>query len=122
MRNFSEILILTTMTVFLTLSFAFAGSTFVNKDTAKNRKNNSFGTEQGEGTGTNTFGTNEDGETTIRSKARPKAEEVDWYDKVIITVNPDTKWPQSGSTTTTSTGYNNATDVETTTTTTQEYK
>lgn len=115
MRHLTKILIYATTIVILTLSLAMAGAKFNNTDTAKNRKNNSFGTEQGEGTGTNVFGTDEDGGTTINSKARPKAEEVDWYDKIIISVNPDTKW---GDSTSTSTSYNNSTDTQTTTTTT----
>lgn len=115
MRHFSKILILVTTITILTLSLALAGSKYPNKDTAKDRTNNVFGTEQDENTGTNVFGTSERGDSTIKSKARPKAEEVDWYDKIIITVNPDTKWGDSKSTTT---GYNNATDTQTTTTTT----
>ncbi len=125
MRHFSKILIFTVTVVILTLSLALAGATFENKDTAKNRKNNSFGTEPSDDTSASVIGTNEDGNSIIKSKAAPSKEEVDWYDKVIITVNPITKWPQGDGTTsssTTTTGYDNSTDTQTTTTTTQENK
>ena len=122
MRHLSRILLYTVTVVILTLSLAMAGSKFPNKDTAKNRQNNVFGTAQDDTTANTVFGTSDNGDSTINSKARPKGEEVDWYDKVIITVNPDTRWPETGSTTTTTTGYNNATDTETTTTTVQEIK
>jgi hypothetical protein len=108
--------------VVLTLSLALAGAKITNKDTAKDRRTNTIGTDPSGDTATTTFGTDEAGDTTIKSKARPKQEEVDWYDKVIITVNPETKWPTSGtsSSSSTSTSYDNATDTETKTTTTQE--
>ena len=125
MYNLSRIILIAVAVILLTLSLALAGAKFKNKDTAKNRQDNAFGTEQGEDTGTTTFGTNAAGDTTIRSKARPKKEPVDWYDKIIITVNPDTQWPKGDGTTTsttTQTKYDNATDTETTTTTTQEDK
>ncbi len=122
MCRFSKILITTTTVVLLTLSLALAGAKFDNVDTAKDRRDNSFGTDPGEDTSTTSFGKNDSGDTTIKTKARPKPEEVDWYDKIIITVNPDTRWPQDGSTTTTQTRYDNATDTQTTTTTTEEIK
>lgn len=117
MRHISRILIFATTIVILTLSLAMAGAKFTNKDTAKSRSNNSFGTDPGDDTSSTVFGTAEDGSTSIKTKARPKAEPVDWYDKIIISVNPDTKWGDSSSTST-SVGYNNATDTQTTTTTT----
>lgn len=119
MRRFSTICLYAIAFVILTLSLALAGSKFKNKDTAKDRQDNSFGTDAGEDTSNITFGTSERGDDTIKTKARPKKEPVDWYDKIIITVNPDTKWPKDGtsSTKTTTTGYNNATDTQTTTTT-----
>lgn len=122
MRSFSRIAIAAVAVVVLTLSLALAGAKFTNKDTARDRRDNAFGTEQGAGTATTTFGTDEAGDSTIRTKARPKPEEVDWYDKVIITVNPDTRWPATGTESSTSTrrAYDNATDTETTTTITRE--
>ncbi|QJB55365.1 hypothetical protein [Pseudodesulfovibrio sp. zrk46] len=122
MRHLSRILIIVTTVVVLTLSLALAGTKFKNEDTAKNRQDNTFGTDQTEKTATTTFGTNDSGDTTIKSKSRPKEEPVDWYDKVIITVNPTTRWPTDQTTTTTTTEYDNATDTQTTTTTTQEIK
>ncbi|WP_285905283.1 hypothetical protein [Pseudodesulfovibrio pelocollis] len=122
MRRFGRILVAAVAVVILTLSLALAGAKFTNKDTAKDRRTNTFGTDQGADTATTTFGTNEAGDSTLKVKPAPKPEEVDWYDKVIITVNPDTKWPTSGtsSSTRTRTAYDNATDTETRTTTTEE--
>lgn len=120
MKHPGRIFIVAATAVFLTLSLALAGAKFENKDTAKDRRENAFGTDETPDTATVTTGTDDAGDSTLRVKPRPKQPEVDWYDKVIITVNPDTKWPQEQSTTTTTTGYNNATDTQTTTTTTQE--
>jgi len=122
MRRFGRILVAAAAVVILTLSQAAAESRFTNKDTARDRRTNTFGTDQGADTATATFGTNESGDSTIKVKPRPKPEEVDWYDKVIITVNPETKWPTSGtsSSTRTTTTYDSATDSETTSTTTEE--
>lgn len=125
MRHFSTIFIFTTAVVILTLSLALAGAKFKNEDTAKNRQDNAFGTDPGDDTSNIEYGTNAAGDDTIKSKARPKREEVDWYDKIIITVNPDTQWPKGDGTTkstTTQTAYDNATDTQKTTTTTQENK
>lgn len=122
MRHLSKICIIATTVIILTLSLALAGTPFKNKDTATNRQDNVFGTDEAEDTSTTRFGKEKGGDTTIKTKARPKKEEVDWYDKIIITVNPDTKWPTDSTTTTTSTSYDNATDTQTTTTTTQENK
>lgn len=122
MRHLSKICIIAITVVILTLSLALAGSKFKNEDTAKDRQNNVFGTDASEDTATTTFGTNDAGDSTLKSKARPKKEPVDWYDKIIITVNPDTRWPKDQTTTTTTVGYNNATDTETTTTVTEEIK
>jgi hypothetical protein len=120
MKHPGRIFIVAATAVFLTLSLALAGAKFENKDTAKDRRENAFGTDEAPDTATVTTGTDDAGDSTLKVKSRPKQPEVDWYDKVIITVNPDTKWPQGQSTTTTTTGYNNATDTQTTTTTTQE--
>lgn len=122
MRRFSILCLFAALSAILTLSVALAGNKFQNKDTAKDRQDNAFGTDAGEDTSTITFGTSDRGDTTIKTKARPKEEPVDWYDKIIITVNPNTRWPQDSTATTTTTGYNNATDTQTTTTTTQEIK
>ncbi|WP_319470995.1 hypothetical protein [uncultured Pseudodesulfovibrio sp.] len=122
MCRFSRILVIAVSVALLTLSLAMAGAKFKNVDTAKDRKDNVFGTDAAEDTSTTKFGTDESGDSTIKTKARPKKEPVDWYDKVIITVNPNTRWPQEGSTTTTQTRYDNATDTEVTTTTTEEIK
>jgi len=125
MRHFSKILIFTVAVIILTLSLALAGSKFKNEDTAKNRQDNSFGTDPSDESSNIEYGKNGAGDNTIKSKARPKKEPVDWYDKVIITVNPDTQWPKgdgTSTTTTTQTSYDNATDTEQTTTTTQENK
>ncbi|MUM76487.1 hypothetical protein GKC30_02435 [Pseudodesulfovibrio sp. F-1] len=122
MRRLCRILVVAAAVVFLTLSQVAAESKFINKDTARDRRNNTFGTEQSAETATATFGTNGAGDSTIKVKPRPKPEEVDWYDKVIITVNPETKWPASGtsSSTRSTTTYDSATDSETRTTTTEE--
>ena len=122
MRHFSTIFIFTVAVVILTLSLALAGAKFKNEDTAKDRQDNAFGTDPGDKTSNIEYDTNAAGDSTIKSKARPKKEEVDWYDKIIITVNPDTQWPKGDGTTkstTTQTAYDNATDTQKTTTTTQ---
>ncbi len=123
MRNFSTICIFTVTVVILTLSLALAGAKFENKDPAVDRPDNAFGTDPGDDRSSTEFGKTDRGDTTIKTKARPKKEAVDWYDKVIITVNPDTSWPKGDGTTTsttTKTTYDNATDTQTTTTTTDE--
>lgn len=56
MCRFSKILITTTTVVLLTLSLALAGAKFDNVDTAKDRRDNSFGTDPGEDTSTTSFG------------------------------------------------------------------
>jgi hypothetical protein len=120
MHRFSRIAVVALTVVLLTLSLALAGTKFKNEDTAKDRRDNAFGTDAGPDTASTVFGTDEAGDSTLKSKARPKPEEVDWYDKVIITVNPITKWPTGDGTTTstsTTTSYDNATDTQTTTTT-----
>lgn len=118
MRIFSRILIITVTVVILTLSLALAGSKFKNEDTAKNRQDNAFGTDQGDDTANTVFGTNNAGDTTVKSKARPKPEEVDWYDKIIITVSPS----DVGTSTTTTTEQNASGDTTSTTTVTKENK
>ncbi len=120
MRHITKSALFVVAVTVLTFSLALAEGKFKNVDTAKDRQDNSFGTEPGEERGSTVFGKDERGDSTIRSKAAPKADPVDWYDKVIITVNPTTRWPTDQSKTTTTTGYNNATDTQTTTTTTQQ--
>ena len=122
MNHFGKLLLLAATAVFLTLSLALAGPKFENKDTAKDRQDEAFGTEQSDDTSGTSIGTNDAGNSAIRAKPRPAPEPVDWYDKVIITVNPNVNWPQdsSSTTTTTTTGFSNATDSSSTTTTTQQ--
>ncbi|EGB14818.1 hypothetical protein DND132_1611 [Pseudodesulfovibrio mercurii] len=93
MRHFSLIAALFLAAVLLTPTSGLAQNKFKNEDTAKNRQDNVFGTRTTEGEGpVTTFGTNEAGDTTIDSH-QPKKEETDWYDKVIIAVDPDVRWP-----------------------------
>jgi len=120
MNHFARLLVIFFTVAFLTLSLALAGAKFENKDTAKDRQDNTFGTEQTDDTASTVFGTDAAGDSTIRAKPQPQGEPVDWYDKVIITVNPNVNWPQGSTSTSTTTSYNNATDTQTTTTTTQE--
>lgn len=93
MRRFSKIAIFIVTVVLLTAALALAGTKFKNEDTAVNRQSNTFGTDPDENTSTTTFATNNTDDTTIKTKARPKKEPIDWYDKIIITVDPDTTWP-----------------------------
>jgi len=122
MRRFSKIFIFTIAIIILTLSLALAGAKFQNEDTAKNRQDNALGTEPGDNTSSNEFGNNDAGDNTIKSKARSKRDPVDWYEKIIISVNPSTSWPKGDGTTTqtttsfdssNSTGVGNYTDTET---------
>jgi len=94
MRHFSTIAIAALTALFLTVAPALAVNKFKNEDTAKNRKDNVFGTEQTDETSTTTFGVDEDGNTVIRSKPDEK-EATDWYEKLDgfnletdITVDP----------------------------------
>lgn len=90
MRYFWRILLLAVTVVILTTSVGLAAK-FENKDTAKNRKDNTFGTQPDEGRQKETsVTTDEDGNTVIRSKP-DKREQEDWYDKIIITVDPEVK-------------------------------
>ncbi len=111
MRHFCTIFIMFLTVVILTLSSALAKSKFKNEDTAKNRQDNIFGTDTGNKTATTTFGTNAMGDTTIKSKAKPKEEPVDWYDNVIIAVDPDIRWPKDQPATS-KTNHEKATDTE----------
>lgn len=108
--------------VFLTSGSLWAQNKFPNKDTAADRRDSTWGTSGGQSAdGSNAFGTNPaTGDSTMKADPGPKKEPVDWYDKVIITVNPDVDYPfnKDGVSTTTTTTYNNATDTQTTSTTT----
>lgn len=95
MRHFSVIAALTLAVALLTPSPGLAQNKFKNEDTAKDRRINSLGTRPVEGEAPATsFGINEAGDTTIDSH-QPKKDEVDWYDKVIIAVDPKVEWPAS---------------------------
>lgn len=118
MRHFSTITAIALAVALLTPGPVMAQSKFKNEDTAKNRQDNNFGTRPVEGEKpVTTFGTNEAGDSTIDSQ-QPKKEEVDWYDKVIIAVDPDVSWPNSKSTTSTTTTTDAVGDTTTSTTTT----
>lgn len=100
---------------------AYAQGKFPNKDTAKDRRDHAWGTSRSHTGSTIGFGKDDQGDDTTVLDSGPKKEPVDWYDKIIITVNPDTKWPQSGTENSTTTTYDNSTDTETTTTTTKSW-
>jgi len=94
MRLFIVPAALTLALVLLTPAPGAAQNKFKNEDTAKNRQTNTFGTRPTEGEQpVTTFGVNEAGDSTIDSH-QPKREETDWYDKVIIAVDPDVSWPR----------------------------
>ena len=122
MKHFGRIFIVAATAIFLTLSLALAGSKFENKDTAKDRRENVFGTDEAPDTATVTTGANDAGDSTLKVKPKPKEPEVDWYDKVIITVNPETSWPQESTTTTTTTTTDSLTGGTTTTESTETVK
>lgn len=118
MLRYTTLFLAALAVVILTLVPAL-GQKFKNKDTAPNRRDSTWGTSGQNGN--DVFGTDETtGDTTIKADPGPKEEPVDWYDKVIITVNPSVDWPpnKDGVSTSTTTTYNNATDTQTTTTTT----
>ncbi|BCS88311.1 hypothetical protein [Pseudodesulfovibrio sediminis] len=81
MRHFNIIALIGTLVLFLTVAPGLAGNKFKNEDTAKNRQDNVFGTEQDETTGTTTLEKNEQGDTILKHKGAEK-EEVDWYEKM----------------------------------------
>ncbi|WP_243544031.1 hypothetical protein [Pseudodesulfovibrio tunisiensis] len=93
--RFFTVALFAALALFLTVPATQAGSKFENKDTAKQRNTYTWGTDQGEDTATTTFGKDEGtGDSTTILKSRPREPETDWYDKIIITVDPDTKWPK----------------------------
>lgn len=89
-----------TAAIVLACPMAAAGQKFKNKDTAKNRSNYTWGTSAGQTGGNATFSKDAQGDTVIHADPGPKKEEVDWYDKVIITVDPDVSWPRDDNGTT----------------------
>lgn len=100
MLGIMRFLLLTITAILLACPMAAAGQKFKNKDTAKNRSDHTWGTSKGRTDGNATFSTNEQGDTVIHADPGPKKEEVDWYDKVIITVDPDVSWPRDDNGTT----------------------
>lgn len=122
MKYLGRIFIVATTIVLLTLSLALAGSKFKNKDTAKDRRENAFGTDAGTDTSTITTGKDDAGDSTLKVKAPPKPPEVDWYDKIIITADPNTNWPKESTKTKTSTTTDSITGGTTTTNTTETVK
>lgn len=107
--------------VFLTA--ASAQQKFSNKDTAKNRQDNVFGTRKAANKTADIYISQPAGQdTVISSQPREKEAPVDWYDKVLITVNPNVDWPsnQTSTTTTTNSGasFSNASGVFTNSTST----
>ena len=120
MRHFSIIALAAMTVLFLTISPALAGNKFKNKDTAKNRQDNTFGTDQREGGTDISVGKDERGATVIKSKAVPPADQ-DWYDKIKINVEPQVDWPTDSTTTSTTKEetVDPAGDTTTTTTTTE---
>jgi len=66
--------------------------TFSNEDAAKDRQDAVWGTRMNHGQPY--FGTDEDENTVWGYRPAPEEEEEDWYDKVIITVDPNMDWPR----------------------------
>jgi len=91
MRYLSKIFLIAVTSIILTGALAMAGTKFQNKDTAKNRQNNSFGTQPREERGA---------VTTIKSKAhednaieskRPKRKQENQNENLYISVEPEIK-------------------------------
>ena len=120
MRHFSTIALAALTVLFLTITPASAGNKFKNVDTAKDRQDNTFGTEQREGGTDISVGEDERGATVIKNTATPR-EEKDWSDKIKIKVEPQVNWPTDSTTTSTTTEeiVDPAGDTTTTTTTTE---
>ena len=111
MRLFNTIASILLAVVLLTPGTSPAQNKFKNVDTAKNRQDQTFGTRTPEGEEPVTqFGTNEAGDSTIDSTPKQQ-EEVDWYDKVLIVVEPQVDWPSSKTSTTESTNTTETTDA-----------
>ena len=120
MRHFSTIALAVLTVLFLTLNPASAGNKFKNKDTAKDRQDNAFGTGYRENGSDISVGKDERGSSVIRN-THPPREEVDWYDKIDIEVEPQVNWPTDSTTTSTTTEetVDPAGDTTTTTTTSE---
>ncbi|MEF2145552.1 MAG: hypothetical protein V3573_08915 [Desulfovibrionaceae bacterium] len=98
---------------------AQAQNKFENKDTAKNRQDSIWGTRTNEGR--SYFGTDGYGDSAWGYQPDDPEKPVDWYDKIIIAVDPNVDWPPDGETSTTSTRIDSSTggvDTNSTTTTT----
>ncbi|KAB1442443.1 hypothetical protein F8A88_06955 [Pseudodesulfovibrio senegalensis] len=89
-----------TVAIVLACPMTATAQKFKNKDTAKNRSDYTWGTSKDQTDGNTTFSKDEQGNTVIHADPGPKKEEVDWYDKVIITVDPDVSWPRDDNGTT----------------------
>ena len=106
----------------LALALPAHAQQFPNKDTATNREDSVWGTPNSKSTVQ--FGTDGNGSETWGVTPEEKPEPRDWYKDIIITVEPQVKWPPSGSESTTSTTETTTTDpagantTESTTTTT----
>ncbi|MGE4292944.1 MAG: hypothetical protein AB7E32_12130 [Desulfovibrio sp.] len=103
----------------LSAGLAHSQGKFANKDTAANRQDHSWGTRINEGR--SYFGTDADENDVWGYQPAEPEKPVDWYDKIVITVNPETQWPSGGSTsstTSTSTTSTDGADTTTSTTTT----
>lgn len=83
----------------LTAGFVHGQGTFANEDTATNRQDDLWGTRAN--AGQSYFGTDTN-ENDVWGYQPPAQEEaVDWYDKIVITVDPNVDWPAGGETATT---------------------
>lgn len=88
MRYFSAIVLTALAVFFLTAAPAPAGNKFKNVDTAKDRQDNTFGTNPREGGTDITVEKNDRGDTVVKSTPAPK-EEVDWYEKTDMKLHMD---------------------------------
>lgn len=88
MRYLGRIVILAVTVVILTLSLALAGSKFPNKDTAKDRQDTTMGTKPRQEEVPPIIIEQKKNEDTNIQTQRPEQEEKDWYDSVIISVEP----------------------------------
>jgi hypothetical protein len=83
----------------LSAGLAHSQNKFPNRDTAKNRRDDSWGTRKSEGR--SYFGTDQNENEVWGYQPADPEEPVDWYDKIIITVDPNVDWPSGGKTNTT---------------------
>lgn len=102
------------ITLFLGLAMALSmprpahAQQFPNKDTAESREDSVWGTTNSKGTVQ--FGTDGNGSETWGVTPEEKPEPRDWYKDIIITVDPQVKWPPSGSESSTTTTETTTTD------------